>query len=86
MDAQTHQFVAMGTEIIQGIESAKSTVISAKIKTEIDTLGTQKTTKQIRKKLRNLKDFNKKTKENNRKSGSATEFSQFCYDFALHKK
>ena len=75
MSAQAHQLVAMWKENIQGIESGKSRVIYAKIKAEIDTLGTPKTTKQVREKLRNLKDSYKKAKENNRKSGSAPEFA-----------
>ena len=79
MSAQTHQLVAMWKENIQGIESGKSRVIYAKIKAEIDTLGTPKTTKQVREKLRNLKDSYKKAKENNRKSGSAPEFPPIYY-------
>ena len=59
VSAQTHQLVAMWKENIQGIESGKSRVIYAKIKAEIDTLGTPKTTKQIRKKLRNLRFLQK---------------------------
>ena len=56
MSARTHRLVAMWKENIQGIESGKLRVIYAKIKVEIDTLGTPKTTKQIREKLRHLKD------------------------------
>ena len=51
VNAQTHRFVAMWKENIQGIESAKSRVIYGKIKAGIDTLGTPKTTKQIREKF-----------------------------------
>ena len=79
--AQTHQLWAMWKENIQGIESGKQRVIYTKIKTEIDTLGTPKTTKQIREKLRNLKDSYKKAKENNRKSESEPEFPSFYNDF-----
>ena len=64
----------MWKENIQGIESGKSRVIYAKIKAETDTLEILKNTKQIREKLRNLKDSYKVAKENNRKSGSAPEF------------
>ena len=56
MSAQTHRLVAMGKENIQGIQSGKSRVIYAIIKAKIDTLGASKTAKQIREKLRNLKD------------------------------
>ena len=48
VSVQAHRLVAIWKEIIQGIESGKSRVIYAKIKAEIDTLGTPKTTKQIR--------------------------------------
>ena len=73
VNAQTHRFVALWKENIQGIESAKSRVIYAKIKVEINTLGTLKTTKQIREKLRNLKDSYKKAKEN-KKSNQRLNF------------
>ena len=80
--AQTHLLVAKWKENIQGIESGKSRVIYAKIIAEIDTLGTPKTTKQIREKLRNLKDCYKKAKESNRNYGSsAPEFPPFYHDF-----
>ena len=81
VSAQTHQPVAMRKENIQGIESNKSRVIHAKIKAEIDTLGNPKTIKQIRGKLRNLKDSYKKAKENDRKSESAPAFPSFYHDF-----
>ena len=81
ISAQTHWLVAMVKEKIQGIESGKPRVIYAKIIAKADTLGNPKTTKQIREKLRNLKYSYKKTKENNRKSGSAHEFPSFYHDF-----
>ena len=81
VSAQTHQLVAMWKENIQGIESGKSRVIYAKIKAEIDTLGTPKAAKQIREKLRNLKDSYKKATENNRKPGSVPDFPRFYHDF-----
>ena len=56
MSARIHRLVAMWKENIRGIESGKLRVIYAKIKVEIDTLGTPKTTKQIREKLRHFKD------------------------------
>ena len=71
----------MWKENIQGIESGRLRVNYAKVITKTDTLGTPKTTKQIREKLRNLKHFYKKAKENNRKSGSAHEFPSFYHDF-----
>ena len=71
-----HWLVAMWKENIQGIESGKSRSIYPKTKAEIDTLETLKNIKQIREKLRNLKDSYKVAKENNRKSGSAPEFPQ----------
>ena len=81
VSAQTHRLGVMRKGNIQGIESGKSREIYAKIKAETDTLGTRKTIKQIREKLRNLKDSYKKAKENNRKTGSAPEFLPFYHDF-----
>ena len=48
---------------VQGIESGKSRKIYTKIKAEIDTLETMKSTKRIREKLRNLKTLTKKPKK-----------------------
>ena len=62
---------------IKGIESGKSRIIYAKIKAEIDALGSPKTTRQIQETLRNLKDSYKKTMKNNEKQGQHLSFYHF---------
>lgn len=79
--AQTHRLVALWKENFHELESGKSRQVYIKMKTEIDGLGTAKTSKQIREKLRNLKDNYKRAKENNNKSGASPEFPAFYHDF-----
>ena len=62
---------------IKGTESGKSRIIYAKIKAEIDALGSPKTTRQIQETLRNLKDSYKKAIKNNEKQGQHLSFYHF---------
>ena len=51
------------------------------IKNEINKVGAEKSLKQCKNKLRNLKDTYKKAKENNNKSGASPEFPKYYRDF-----
>ena len=78
---QTSVLVNMWAENIQQIESSRSYEAWQKIKREIDNNGPSKSVKQIKTKLRNLKDAYKKAKENNKTSGASPEFPPFFEEF-----
>ena len=52
-----------------------------KIKVEIDKLGKEKLIKQIKDKLRNLKNLYKQVKNNNKNTGRSPVFSTYYQDF-----
>ena len=67
--------------ILYELETTKQHSLWAKIKVEIDKLGNPKSLKQIRDKLRNLKDAYKQTRDNNKQTGKSPMFCPFYEDF-----
>jgi len=69
--------VALWSENLNEIESAKCYNAWLKIKTEVDKFDNPKTIKQCKLKIRNLKDSFKKAKEENKKTGNEANFPEF---------
>ena len=64
---QTEVLVTMWKENYKELESSKQHSVWMRIKNKIDGLGNPKTLKQIKTKLRNMKDAYKVSQDNNKK-------------------
>ena len=81
MTAQTKALVYWWEEYYDELVAAKQHSLWAKIKVEIAELGNPKSLKQIKDKLRNLKDTYKQVRENNKQTGKLPIFCPFYEDF-----
>ena len=81
MTAQTKALVYWWKEYYNELETAKQHRLWAKIKVEIDKLDNPKSLKQIKDKLRNLKDAYKQARDNNKQTGKSPIFCPFYEDF-----
>ena len=81
MTAQTKVLVYRWKQYYNELETAKKHSLWAKIKVEIDKLGNSKPLKQIKDKLRNLKDAYKQACDNNKQTGNSPRFCPFYEDF-----
>ena len=80
-EKQSDLLVQLWKQKYQLLQSTRCNEVWNNIKTEIEKLGSEKSLKQIKTKLRNLKDTYKKAKENNKKSGASPEFPRYYQDF-----
>ena len=80
MTAQTKALVYWWKEYYNELETAKQHSLWAKIKVEIDKLGNPKSLKQIKDKLRNLKNAYKQARDNNKQTGKPPIFCPFYED------
>ena len=78
---QTASLVQAWKENFEALETFKQSSAWFKIKIVVDKNGSEKTIKQIKNKLRTLKDAYKSAKDNNSKTGAAPQFSQFFHEF-----
>ena len=78
---QTEVLVTMWKENYKELESSKQHSVWMRIKNKIDGLGNPKTLKQIKTKLRNMKDAYKVSKDNNKKTGRSPSFCVHSDDF-----
>ena len=81
MTVQTKALVYWWKEYYNELETAKQHSLWAKIKVEIDKLGNPKSLKEIKDKLRNLKDASKQARDNNKQTGKSPIFCPFYEDF-----
>ena len=81
MTAQTKVLVYWWKEYYNELETAKQHNLWTKIKVEIDKLGNKKSLKQIKDKLRNLKDAYKQAHDNNKQTGKLPIFCPFYENF-----
>ena len=77
----TEVLVTMWKENYKELESAKQHGVWMRIKNKTDGLGNAKTLKQIKTKLRNMKDAYKVSKNNNKKTGRSPSFCAYFDDF-----
>ena len=80
-DTQTKTLVVMWKHNFKDIESAKQNTAWLKIKDRVNDAGPDKTMKQIKDKLRNLKDAYKAARDHNKKTGESPSYSPFYEDF-----
>ena len=78
---QTKMLVVLWKENIDDIESARQHAVWLKIKEAIDKLGPSKTVKQLKSKIKNLKDAYKQARDNNKMTGRSPIYSPFYDDF-----
>ena len=78
---QTEVLVTMWKENYKELESSKQHSVWMRIKNKIDGLGNPKTLKQIKTKLRNMKDACKVSKDNNKNTGRSPRFCAHFDDF-----
>ena len=81
MTAQTKALVCWWKEYYNELETAKQHSLWAKIKVVNDKLGNPRSLKQIKDKLRNLKDAYKQARDNNKQTGKSPIFCPFYEDF-----
>ena len=80
-EAQTSVLVNEWKERIDDVESARATETWHRIVQEVNKVGTQKTTKQCKDKIRNLKKSYKEAKANNNKTGRPRQTSPYYDSF-----
>ena len=80
-EAQTSVLVNEWKERIDDVESARATETWHRIVQEVNKVGTQKTTKQCKDKIRNLKKSYKEAKANNNKTGRLRQTSPYYDSF-----
>lgn len=80
-EAQTSVLVNEWKERIDDVESARATETWHRIVQEVNKVGTQKTTKQCKDKIRNLKRSHKEAKANNNKTGRPRQTSPYYDSF-----
>ena len=73
--------VKMQKDLFQEIETFKQSSAWLKMKQEIDKKGLPKSVRQIKSKLRNMKDAYKKAKDNNSQTGTSPIYPPFYNDF-----
>ena len=81
MTAQTKPLVYWWKEYYNELETAKQHSLWANIKVEIDKLRSPMSMKQVKDKLRNLKDAYKQARDNNKQTGKSPIFCPFYEDF-----
>ena len=81
MTAQRKVLVYWWKEHYNELETANSIAYGLKIKVEIDKLGNSKSLKQVKDKLRNLKDAYKQARDNNKQTGKSPILCPFHEDF-----
>ena len=81
MTAQIKVLIYWWKAYYDELQTAKQHSLWAKIKVEIDKLGNLKSLKQIKDKLRNLKDTYKQARVNNKQAGKSPIFCPFYEDF-----
>ena len=80
---QTGVLVNMWKDHYNKLESSKQHSIWILIKNKINAAGKPKTLKQIKTKIRNLKDAYKACKDNNKKTGRSPTFCPYFQDFEI---
>ena len=78
---QTASLVEAWKENYNDLLTCKQATAWLKIQSKVNEYGSTKSTKQIKTKIKNLKDSYKNAKENNKKSGASPQYSPFYHDF-----
>ena len=80
-ESQTKTLVYLWKEHIRDLQTSKQHLIWIKIKTAVNEKGPGKTLKQLKEKIRNLKDAYKAACDNNKKTGGSPTYSLYFEDF-----
>ena len=80
-ESQTKTLVYLWKEHFRDLQTSKQHLIWIKIKTAVNEKGPEKTLKQLRNKIRNLKDAYKAARDNNKKTGASPTYSPYFEDF-----
>ena len=80
-ESQTKTLVYLWKEHFRDLQTPKQHLIWIKIKTAVNEKGPQKTSKQLKYKMQNLKDAYKAARDNNKKTGASPTYSPYFEDF-----
>ena len=80
-DIQTNVLVESWKEYFLDLETFKQPSAWLKVKDKVDSAGPEKSMKQIKTKLRNMKDSYRQAKDNNKKTGSSPQFPKYYHVF-----
>ena len=80
-ESQTKTLVYLWKEHFRDLQTSKQHLIWIKIKTAGNEKGPEQTLKQLKDKIRNLKDAYKAARDNNKKTGASPTYSPYFEDF-----
>ena len=80
-ESQTKTLVYLWKEHFRDLQTSKQHLIWIKIKTAVNEKGPEKTLKQLKDKIQNLKDAYKAVRDNNKKTGASPTYSPYFEDF-----
>ena len=80
-ESQTKTLVYLWKEHFRDLQTSKQHLIWIKIKTAVNEKGREKTLKQLKDKIRNLKDAYKAARDNNKKTGASPTYSPYFEEF-----
>ena len=80
-ESRTKTLVYLWKEHFRDLQTSKQNLIWIKIKTAVNEKGPEKTLKQLKDKIRNLKDAYKAARDSNKKTGASPTYSPYFEDF-----